>query len=196
MLLMAIADYRFRIDLAGGLVLVAGLAGLVWAAALGMQYGLDLHPCKLCLYQRGPWAVILVLGLASIWLRRYPRGLIVCGGLVTLALAVGAVIAGYHHGVEQHWWKAAVECSTGLPAAHDLASFKAALLNRPVVACDKVPWSFAGISMAGYNFILSLLAAAGLAGLVVEAIKPVDRLPGAVAATATDTRSGAPDLAP
>jgi disulfide bond formation protein DsbB len=149
-------------------MMIGGLAVLVWAAVLGGQYGFGLSPCQLCLYQRWPWAVVFGLAiLVAIW-RQNPSVLAVCGGLMAVTLLVGAGIAGYHHGVEQHWWRSAVECSTGLPAARDFESFKAAMLNRPVVACDKIPWSFAGLSMASYNFILSLICAAGLAGVVIE----------------------------
>ena len=77
-----------------------------------------------------------------------------------MAALVGAGIALFHVGVEQHWWQGTAECGSTLPPAATIDELRARLLAQPVVRCDEVAWSLFGISMAGYNVILSLLIAA------------------------------------
>ena len=127
---------------AGSAVLLLG--------ALGFQYLGGLAPCHLCLLQRWPHAVAIVLGIALLaapW-----RWLAALG----MAMLMGAGVGIYHVGIETGWWPGPTTCS-----APDVANIPAdELLNRiletPVVLCDQVAWSFLGISMAGWNAILSL----------------------------------------
>lgn len=153
-------------DLGVGLLLCGGVACAMLGFALTLQYGFGLHPCTLCLYQRWPWGAVALFGLGAGLLRHHPTGAALLGAGLLLALGAGAGIAFYHHGVEQHWWRNAIECSTALPDMRDLAAFKAALLARPVIACDAIPWQFLGLSMAAWNFVLSLGLAAWVAGWI------------------------------
>ena len=69
---------------------------------------------------------------------------------------IGAGIAVFHVGVEQQWWPGTAECG-GIDGANlSLEQLKAQILAAPVVRCDEVAWSLFGISMAGYNILLSL----------------------------------------
>jgi disulfide bond formation protein DsbB len=131
----------------------AGVAsGLMLLAALAFQYLGDLPPCPLCIWQRWPHAVGLVLGLVAV---RLPwRGLAVLGALAALTTAGIGV---FHLGVEQGWWEGLTTCAApssieGLTPEQLMEQIMAA----PVVRCEDVLWSFAGISMAGWNAILSL----------------------------------------
>ncbi len=121
--------------------------------ALVGQFAFGLVPCEMCLWQRWPHvAALLLAGLAFAvrdegavrWLTAFAGG----------ALLTTAAIGGYHAGVEYGWWTGPA-CSAG--AGGSLAE----ILARPVVACDRVQWSLAGVSLAGFNFLFSL--AAGLA---------------------------------
>ena len=129
-------------------ILVVSLAIIL--GAYGFQYIGGLPPCELCYWQRYPYFVIVPLAVLALVLPGRARPLIdLCG----LAYLVGAGIAGYHGGVEYGWWPGPDACSpVGLSIEEMLA--------RPVIVrCDEVPWSLFGISMAGYNFILSVLMA-------------------------------------
>lgn len=142
--------------------LVALTSALVLGAALLSQYVGGLHPCVLCLYQRWPYVATILLGLAAgVIGRRDPRlagGLLVLAGL---AFLTGGGIAAFHVGVEQGWWQGTSSCgSTGGAGPASLADLKAQVLAAPVVRCDDVAWSLLGISMAGYNFLVSLALAA------------------------------------
>jgi disulfide bond formation protein DsbB len=136
------------------LLLLASVGAL--GAAFVAQYGFDLQPCVLCLYQRWPYGVVIALAVLALVLPQFRPWLL---ALIGLALLVDAGIAGYHVGVEQHWWAGTAECTGTVGTAKTLAELRAQVLAAPVVRCDDVAWSFAGISMAGYNFLACLLLA-------------------------------------
>jgi disulfide bond formation protein DsbB len=137
------------------LLLLASAAAL--AAAFVAQYGFDLHPCVLCLYQRWPYGVAIALAVVALALPRYRRWLLTLIGLVLL---VDAGIAGFHVGVEQLWWEGTAEC-TGAPigSAASLEELRKQIMAAPVVRCDQVAWSLFGISMAGWNLVACLVLA-------------------------------------
>jgi disulfide bond formation protein DsbB len=125
---------------------------LLGGAYLG-QYGFGLYPCEMCWWQRYPHFVALALGLSSLFLA--PKRLWV--GLAGLAILVSGLIGAYHAGVEYGWWEGLTACSN--TAAANGGSAIEAILNAPLVRCDEVQWSLFGISLAGYNFIISTASA-------------------------------------
>jgi disulfide bond formation protein DsbB len=135
------------------LLLLLAPAALL-GGAFAFQHIGGLHPCEMCVWQRWPHALALVAGTAALLLpaasRRWPLL------LAALAVVVTGSIGVYHAGVEQRWWQGPSTCS-----ATDLGSgdFLSNVLATPVVQCDQIAWSLAGISMAGYNAILSFLIA-------------------------------------
>lgn len=127
------------------------------------QYGLGLRPCVLCVYQRIPYVVIIALGLLAYGLPKKAPCLIF---LAALTLLVEAGIAGFHIGVEQHWWEGTAHCSGKLPGAGaSIEELRAAIMSAPITRCDQVTAQFLGVSMATYNFFYSLT----LAGLTFTA---------------------------
>lgn len=140
--------------------LLLGLASAgVLGAALVFQYGFGYQPCVLCIWQRWPYVGVLVFTLLTLLFRRWPGvgdALLIASGLALLA---NAGIAGYHVGVEQHWWAGTSGC--GVPgAATSLDQLRAQVMAAPIVRCDDIPWSLFGVSMAGYNVLVSLVLAA------------------------------------
>jgi disulfide bond formation protein DsbB len=89
------------------------------------------------------------------------RALMLVAGLAFLA---GAGIAFYHVGVEQTWWAGPDSCSGGIATGGSIEDAVERLMAAPVVRCDAIAWSLFGISMAGYNVLLSLVL--GLGALV------------------------------
>ncbi|HEX6978623.1 MAG TPA: disulfide bond formation protein B [Alphaproteobacteria bacterium] len=143
--------------LAAALLLVASAA--VLSAAFAFQYLGGLAPCVLCLWQRYPYGAVIGLSALALVLasRRWaPVLLAICG----VAFLVGAGIAAFHVGVEQHWWQGTAACGATQGAAASLEALRAQLMAQPVVRCDEIPWALFGISMAGYNFVISLALAA------------------------------------
>lgn len=142
------------------------------AMAFAAQYLFGLDPCILCLYQRIPYAVTVVLAAAA--LAAPTRGRL-RPGLVALCAGVffaGAALAFYHVGVEQHWWGSFAACGGELATDLTLEDLKAQLGggNIPRKPCDRVDWELFGLSLAGYNGIASL--ALGVASLVGARLIP------------------------
>ena len=121
--------------------------------ALFAQFVQGLEPCNLCLYQRIPYAVVGLFAGACL-VRPNPRARRALVQLSMVMFAVGAAIAAYHVGVEQHWWESAV-CSGGLSDVGSTMELMAGLSAPPEKSCDSVDWAFLGISMATYNVAFS-----------------------------------------
>lgn len=122
---------------------------------------LGYEPCLLCLRQREiHWAVLAVAaaGLIIIW--RWPdRRMISATNMALSALFLTSmVVAGYHAGVEYGFWPGPAACSAASGGTLSGADIIAAL-DKPVKApsCSDAPWSLMGISMAGYNALISLI---------------------------------------
>ncbi len=130
----------------------AGGSALLLAGAFAFQYIGGLAPCQLCLYQRWPHAAAVLIGMAA--LAFGGRILPLAGALAALATAAIGV---FHVGVEQKWWEGLPSCT-----ASSLGGVSAADLLNPdvtvgaVIRCDAIAWQMMGISMAGWNAILSL----------------------------------------
>ena len=132
------------------------------AAALGSQYLGGLAPCKLCLWQRVPYGLVIVIGVGALLWFTGARERRALTWAAALAFAAGAGIALYHSGVEQHWIAGPTSCSgdASLNAAQTVEELRAQLLGTPIVRCDEIPWSLFGLSIAAWNALASLALAA------------------------------------
>ena len=142
-------------------LLVLVTPALLLAGAYVSQYVFGLYPCEMCWWQRyAHFAALVFAGLA--WAVR-PMALFTA--LAALAIAVAAALGALHAGVEYGWWQGLTACSASLTAGADPLE---AILGAPIVRCDVAPWSLFGISLAGWNFLVSGMAAAGAAILLVR----------------------------
>jgi disulfide bond formation protein DsbB len=142
-------------------IAVAGAAAIL--GAWFFQYALGLKPCPLCLEQRYayyfaiPLAVMVLLGDHVGASRK-----VLFAALVAIALGMlyNAGLGVYHSGIEWKWWAGPQECSGPL----DDLSIPGGLLERlqsiSVVRCDEAAWRLLGLSLAGYNALISLALAA------------------------------------
>jgi disulfide bond formation protein DsbB len=148
--------------------LIAALAITVIAAATlagawFFQLVLDIRPCPLCLEQR--YAYYLAIPLAALTAlaagRNAPRALVL-GGLLLLALAAlgNAVLGTYHAGVEWGFWQGPTDCSGPVGNLGSAGTLLERLDTAKVIRCDEVQWRLLGLSLAGYNVLISLLMAA------------------------------------
>ena len=142
----------FKANVANYLV---GLACcLILATAYAFEYLANLQPCVLCIYQRIPYAVAIGLMLLTIILRKHSQTNLILFIAVSVVFAVGSAIAIFHIGVEQQLWQGTPECGNFINTA-SVEALRKQLLAQPIVRCDEVAWSLFGISMAGYNFLIS-----------------------------------------
>ena len=141
-------------------VFVLSLATL--GGAWFFEYVLKLAPCPLCLMQRIPYHVIIPLSLllAIAALVRAPRNLLLVGfAAIAIAAACNIVLGIYHAGVEWHWWAGPADCSGPLTDLRTGGSLLDQLHAVHVERCDEAAWRFLGLSLAGYNVLISLALA-------------------------------------
>jgi disulfide bond formation protein DsbB len=153
---------------------IALLLGAISAAlilgALGFQYIGGYPPCEMCMWQRYPHFGAIVAGLVGgllLTMGALPQNLAKSVAIVTLLLVAATGLIGvYHAGVEWHFWAGPAAC-TG--SAFQISGKLD--LNAHVVSCDHAAWRLFGISMAGYNAIISL----GAAVIAALALAKVDK---------------------
>ena len=142
---------------------IATLGAVTLGGAWFFQYGLGLAPCPLCLEQRIPYygAIPLAVLLAVAALRKAPP-LVLAGGLGVIALVMmtSAGLGVYHAGIEWHWWAGPQECAGQIADFGSAQDLMKRLQATRVVRCDEAPWRFLGLSLAGYNALISLALAA------------------------------------
>jgi disulfide bond formation protein DsbB len=130
------------------------LALLIPAALLAGAWGFQLighlYPCEMCHWQRWPHYAALPIALLAFVPGMPQRPLV---ALAAIAIAVSGAIGVAHAGVEYHWWQGFTPCTSTFSSGGDTLS---AIMNAPVVRCDAPQWTFAGISLAGFNAIVSL----------------------------------------
>ena len=149
-------------------VLMAALAITIIAAATlagawFFQLVLDIRPCPLCLEQRYAYYLALPLGLlvAQASGQDAPRRLLLAGLAVLALAALGNVWLGtYHAGVEWKFWQGPTDCSGPVGNLGSAGTLLERLDTVKVIRCDEVQWRFLGLSLAGYNVLISVLMAA------------------------------------
>ncbi len=133
---------------------------LIGGGALSMafvaQYGFGLEPCILCLFQRVPYGLVVVLGFVALVRPGQLKAILLMAAIV---FGAGAVLASYHVGVEQHWWVSATGCTGNPGQTFTTADIIKSMQTKPPKPCDAVDWTLFGISMAGWNIPFSLLFA-------------------------------------
>ena len=159
-------------------VVTAALAILVVAAATiagawFFQLVLGLQPCPMCLEQRYAYYTIIPLSalVAISSARGSPRGVLLLGlALLWVIALANAAFGAYHAGVEWGYWQGPTSCTGSLPSFGS-GSLLDQLDKVKVVPCDVVQWRFLGISLAGYNALISLLMAAIAARGIARAVR-------------------------
>ena len=161
----------------------AALVALVLAVALAtafvMQYVFEIWPCPLCLEQRVPYYVAIPLALAIVAAGRINAPACVAwGGMAILAIVLvwSARLGVFHAGVEWGWWQGPTDCAVAQPITRDAGSLLAQIQRTRVVNCAEAGWRFLGISLAGYNALISiglgLLAAMAAARVRLPLLTP------------------------
>jgi len=135
----------------GFILLAAGGSAALLIAALGSQYLGDLVPCKLCIWQRWPHLAAVVIGVVALaWRGRLWPTLGMLAALTTAGIAL------YHTGVEQHWWQGPTTCTTAPLGGMSADAAFTQMMAAPLVRCDAIQWQLLGLSMAGWNMVISL----------------------------------------
>ena len=137
------------------LLIPSGLLG----GAMFSQYVGGLYPCEMCYWQRWPHAAAILLAMGAYLSASNAARSRLLVTLAALAVAISGAIGVFHAGVEIGWWEGITQCTaTGATSLQDI-------MKVPLVRCDQVQWEFLGISMAGWNAIISLMGAAAIGAL-------------------------------
>lgn len=136
------------------------------AGTWGSQLIGGLQPCEMCHWQRWPhYAAVVAAVLAFVVPGRSIRLTLVVGAAALIA--VSGMIGVFHAGVEYHWWQGITACSTSVSGVGlSTDEMLRRILAAPVVRCDAAQWRLFGISLAGFNAIISLGGAMVIAALI------------------------------
>jgi disulfide bond formation protein DsbB len=126
---------------------------LLLAGAFGSEHFGGLYPCEMCWWQR--WAHFAALAFALLSLAPAPDKGRSFVWLAAAAILTSGAIGAYHAGVEAKIFKGFTQC-TAVAGGGSAADLLERVMNAPLIRCDEVQWSFLGISMAGWNAILSI----------------------------------------
>ena len=163
-----------RLPLPSQLGLFAFLgSGALLGGAYYFQYVVGLAPCEMCYWQRYPHMVAIVAGLAAVASLARPRLALVLALTAITALLITAGLGVFHAGVEYHLWQGPQSCSGTIPRGLSSEQLKKFLLGQAMVRCDAPAWKMWGVSMAGWNALLSGGLALLLASRVAGWIRPL-----------------------
>ncbi len=132
------------------LLAAAGSAALL-LAAWGFQYIGGMAPCKLCIWQRFPHGAAVLIGALAFAV----PGVRFLPLLGAAAAATTSGIGIYHAGVERGLWEGPTSCTSGSIGGLSAEELMEQIMAAPLVRCDEIPWEMFGLSMAGWNALLS-----------------------------------------
>ncbi|WP_331256401.1 disulfide bond formation protein B [Candidatus Bealeia paramacronuclearis] len=122
--------------------------GMAWI----MEHVFGIQACQLCYYERYVYGAVGIVALSGLFLKK-PQFLIITG----LIFFFGMGLSFYHVGIQNGWFELPSFCQTAqFDSNASLEDLRAQLLGTPTITCNLVSWSLFGISLAGYNFIVSL----------------------------------------
>ena len=158
-----VIDSLRKARVAAGLIALAAAATI--AGALVFEHVFGLSPCPLCLRQRVPYYTAIPLALVTV-LVPDPKWTRLGLGILALVFLVSAGLGVHHAGVEWGWWPGPNDCAGApAPAPGGMGDVLNRLQTTRVVSCTEAAWRFLGLSLAGWNVLISL----ALAGLAVMA---------------------------
>lgn len=151
------------------LIVCAALGSALLLGGAFVFQALGYAPCKMCIWQRYPHAIAIAIGALAFFV---PRSAFLLLG--AMAALITAAVGGFHAGVEQGWWEGPTSCSSAPVDDLDPNALFEQIMAAPLVRCDEIAWQMLGLSMAGWNMVISL----GLAGIWLAALsRPLKRLP-------------------
>lgn len=161
-------------------VAAAAIVTVIGALTIGgfffFQYVLGYPPCPLCLDQRNAFYVGVPLA-ALLWLgaNHGASSKVLIAGFAVIAAVMlwNAGLSAYHAGVEWKFWPGPADCSGPINSLGSASNMLKQLQNIRIVRCDEAAWRFLGISLAGYDVLVSLfLAAIAAWGLKASLARP------------------------
>lgn len=138
------------------LIILASLSSLALVMAYISQYFFGLQPCHLCLWQRKPFFIIIVIAIVFLLIPQLSKYKKLAIQISVVLLIANTALAFYHAGVEKKIFKGLDSCSTESMNIQNLEELELNISKTSVVRCDQPQFIFLGISMAGWNALYCL----------------------------------------
>ena len=127
---------------------------LVLVSAYVIEYKLNHEPCKLCLYERIPYFLSILLMMKIFFTRGYESATLL---ILSLVFIISSILAFYHFGIEEGFFNESLACTTGeLPKTLSKEELLE-LLKQHSISCKDVSFRILGLSLAAINTIFSLV---------------------------------------
>ena len=136
------------------LIVILAIISLMIISALIIQYWLGHEPCKLCLYERIPYFLSMLLIIKIIFIKKYERVTLL---ILFLVFMSSAVLAFYHFGIEQGFFSESLACTTGDLSKTLSKEELMQQLKQNSISCKDVSFRILGLSLAAINTIFSLV---------------------------------------
>ena len=136
------------------LIVILAIISLMIISALIIQYWLDQEPCKLCLYQRIPYFLSMLLIIKILFIKKYERVTLL---ILFLIFISSAALAFYHFGIEQGFFNESLACTAGDLSKTLSKEELLELLKQHSISCKDVSFRILGLSLAAINTVFSLI---------------------------------------
>ena len=147
------------------LIVILAIISLTIISALIIQYWLGHEPCKLCLYERIPYFLSMLLIIKILFIKKYERVTLL---ILFLIFISSAALAFYHFGIEEGFFNESLACTTG-DLSKTLSKEKLLeLLKQHSISCKDVSFRILGLSLAAINTIFSLVLSVIFVGLFIN----------------------------
>ena len=132
---------------------------LALISAFFIEYILGHQPCNLCIFERIPYLLAIIIILFNYKIDQFEKFFILLLAIVFLA---GTILSLYHLGIEQGFIKESLVCD--LKSGLNLLSKEEILkqLQEKNVSCKNVTFKIFGLSLTSYNILISLLICIGI----------------------------------
>jgi len=121
-------------------------------SALIAQYIYFIHPCKLCIYQRYPYYFLILISCFFLLLKEQNNKIYFL--IIEVIFAIGLFFSIWHVAIENNLISDIIGCSASIENIDNVSELKKSIINKPLVMCNDINWSFLGISFAIYNSLL------------------------------------------
>ena len=136
------------------LIVILAIISLTIISALIIQYWLGHDPCKLCLYERIPYFLSILLIIKILFIKKYEKITLL---ILSLVFFSSFALAFYHFGIEQSFFDESLACATGDLSKTLSKEQLLEQLNQNNISCKDVNFKMAGLSLAAINTIFSLV---------------------------------------
>ena len=144
------------------LIVILAIISLTTISTLIIQYWLGYEPCKLCLYERIPYFLSILLIVKILFIKRHEKVTLL---ILSLVFLISAALAFYHFGIEQGFFNESLTCMTGDLSKALSKEELLEQLKQNSISCKDVSFRILGLSLAAINTVFSLVLSVAFIGL-------------------------------